>query len=126
MRLAQQFETTAETAVRRRSLRELAEEVADRQPLRGDAAVRVALEAASLAEYREALILSRLHLCGNCSRYTLGPDPAGAGTCAMHGDGLMAFAMPFDCRDFAASTTPAAPDYLPDPDGARARGTPHD
>jgi hypothetical protein len=107
--------------VRRPSLKELARGVASRQPLSGDAAVRLALEAASLAEYRAALILGRLHLCGNCSRYTFASDPASAGACAIHGDGLLAFAMPFGCRDFAASTTPAAPEYLPDPDGARAR-----
>jgi hypothetical protein len=90
--------------------RELAAEAMDREK-----AIAAARDAAPLAGYRAALILGRLHLCGNCSRYTFGQDPAGAGACSKHGDGLLAFAMPFDCRDFAVSAIPTAPAYLPEP-----------
>jgi hypothetical protein len=76
-------------------------------------AIIAAREAAGLDYWRATLLLGRLHLCGNCSRYIFGHDPAGAGTCSMHGDGLLAFAMPFDCRDFLVSPTPAAPAFLP-------------
>lgn len=115
MRLPQIVETTAETAERRPTLKELAEQVAWRQPLRGDAAMRVAMETASLAQYRAPLLFGRLHLCGNCRRYTFGQDPGGPGTCALHREGLLAFAMPFYCRNFTVSATPTAPDYLPTP-----------
>ena len=70
-------------------------------------------DAAGLNYWRASLLLGRLDLCGNCSRYTFGLDPAGAGTCSVHGDGLLAFAMPFDCRDFKVSPTPTAPAHLP-------------
>jgi hypothetical protein len=89
--------------------------VADRR-LRESAfrrAIIAVRDATPLAEFCEALLRGRLHLCGNCSRYSFGPDPANAGTCSVHGDGLLAFAMPFDCRDFEVSPTPTAPAYLP-------------
>ena len=91
-------------------LRELSAEASDRRT-----AIQAAAQAASpvLDDFRQALVLGRLHVCGNCSRYTFGQDPAGAGTCSVHGDGLLAFAMPFDCRDFEVSPTPTAPSYLP-------------
>jgi hypothetical protein len=79
-------------------------------------AVIAARDAAPLSEFRGAMLLGRLGICGNCGRYTSGSDPAGAGTCSLHGDGLLAFAMPFQCRDFQVSKTPAAPAYLPGPD----------
>jgi hypothetical protein len=90
-------------------LRELAVEAAGREQ-----AIAAARDTVPLSEYRAALILGRLQLCGNCSRYTFGQDPASAGTCALHGEGLLAFAMPFGCRDFGASRVPAAAAYLPD------------
>ena len=89
-------------------LRELAASAADREK-----ATASARDAAPLGEYRAALVHGRLHLCGNCSRYSFGADPATAGTCALHGEGLLAFAMPFDCGDFEVSATPTAPAYLP-------------
>lgn len=70
------------------------------------AAIASARDASGLDRWREALALGRLHLCGNCARYTFGADPAGAGTCALHGDGLLAFAMPFDCADFTMRPAP--------------------
>jgi len=92
-------------------------------PATNVATVAMSHVAKGLDDFREALLLGRLHLCGNCSRYTFGSDPAGAGTCAIHGDGLVAFAMPFRCRDFAVSKNPIASDYLPDPDGTRVPET---
>jgi hypothetical protein len=97
-------------------LRELAAEAAERH-----ATILAASDAAGLEAWCAPLILGRLHLCGNCDRYTFGSDPADLGTCALHGEGLVALAMPFHCPDFQASGTPAAPEYLPDPDGAIAR-----
>jgi len=90
-------------------LRDLSAEASDRR-----AAIQAAAQAASpvLDDFRPALLLGRLHVCGNCSRSAFGQDPAGAGTCSMHGDGLVAFAMPFECREFQVSPTPTAPAYL--------------
>lgn len=120
MRLTQEIETTAETAVRRPSLMELAEEVASRQPLRWDAATRGAIEDASLAEYRAALVLGRLHVCGNCDAFQFRDDPAGLGRCSRFDSESWAF-VPFQCGGFAIGATPAVPAYLPDPAGALAR-----
>ena len=66
-----------------------------------------------LSEFGPALLRGHLHLCGNCCRYTFGQDPAGMGTCTLYGDGLIAFAMPFECDAFEPSATPSAPEYLP-------------
>jgi hypothetical protein len=118
-------ETPAETNVRRPSLKDLAKQVLERQPISGEADVRRAIgraiEAARLTDFRAALILGRLHLCGNCAHYSFGADPATSGSCELFGDGLMPFAMPFYCVKFVPSVAPVAPDYLPDPDGVRAR-----
>jgi hypothetical protein len=92
-------------------LRELSTEAATRRE-----AIIDAREAAPLKEYRAALLLGRLHICGNCSRYSFGPDPAGPGSCLEHGEGLLAFRMPFQCSSFQTSRMPAAPDYIPQPD----------
>jgi hypothetical protein len=100
--------------MRQLSLRELAEKVTERLPVtlavERDGVIRAASARASqtLAHFREALLLSRLDLCGNCSHYTFGPDPAAAGACTIHGDGLLAFVMPFDCRYFTVSLRPAS------------------
>jgi hypothetical protein len=96
-------------------LRELSTEAATRRK-----AIIAAREAAPLEEYRAALLLGRLHICGNCSRYSFGFDPAGPGTCFKHGEGLLAFRMPFQCSSFQASRTPAVPQYMPHPDYALA------
>jgi hypothetical protein len=105
--------------MRQPSLRELAEKVTERAPVtlaaERDGAIRSATASPALARFREALTLGRLHLCGNCARYTFGPEPAGAGTCSIHGDGLLAFAMPFGCRGFRVSERPPAPDFLRKP-----------
>ena len=93
--------------MRQPSLKELAAEVAKRIPATLAAERSVSIQA---ARYAAADALERLHagissgrlrICGDCSRYTFGSDPAGAGNCALHGDGLLAFAMLFDCREFA-------------------------
>jgi hypothetical protein len=82
-------------------------------------AIIAAREAAGLEEWRAPLILGRLHLCGNCQQFTFGTDPAGLGTCALHGEA--APFLPFDCPDFEVSAQPTAPADLPDMDGTRAR-----
>jgi hypothetical protein len=96
-------------------LRELHAEATELQ-----AAISEAVKAAKLEDSRASLILGRLHLCGNCSHFTFGADPAGPGSCALFGDGLVAFAMPFYCSKFQPSATPAAPSFLPDEDGTMA------
>jgi hypothetical protein len=96
-------------------LRELNAEAIERQ-----GAILDAVNAAKLEGFRASLILGRAHLCGNCSRFTFGADPGAAGTCALFGEGLVPFAMPFYCAQFEVSDTPWAPAYLPDLDGARA------
>jgi hypothetical protein len=97
-------------------LRELHAEAIERQ-----AAILEAVNAAKLEDFRASLIFGRLHLCGNCVHFTFGADAAGPGCCALFGDGLVPFAMPFNCAKFEPSVSPVAPAYLPDPDGARAR-----
>jgi hypothetical protein len=83
-------------------------------------AVIAARDAAGLEYWRAPLLLGRLHLCGNCARYAFGPDPAGSGTCPVHGADVLAFAMPFDCADFLASPIPTAPEFLTESAQARA------
>jgi hypothetical protein len=89
-------------------LRELAAEAAERRQL-----IAAAAQASSLEEWRAALVLGHLHVCGNCSRYAFGADPAGLGSCALHGDGFVAFAMPIHCPDFKPNAAPPAPVYPP-------------
>lgn len=83
-------------------------------------AVLAARDAAPLSEYRAALILLRLHVCGNCAAFQFGSDPASLGECLRFNVEAWPF-VPFGCVGFEASRTPAAPDYLPDPAGARVR-----
>jgi hypothetical protein len=92
-------------------MRELVDEAQVARP----AAIRDAITAAEpiLSVFRQELLTGRRHLCGNCRRYTFGPDPAGTGLCALYGNGLMAFAMPFECDAFEPSATPYAPEFLP-------------
>jgi hypothetical protein len=112
--------TAGATTMRHPSLRELAAKVTQRQPATlGDDRRRAVLTAAlgvGLEHWRAALVLGRLHLCGNCSRYTFGTDPASVGGCAVHGEGPLAF-IPFHCPDFVVSCHPTLPAYVPDPDG---------
>jgi hypothetical protein len=82
-----------------------------------------ARDAAGLEYWRGPLLLGQLQLCGNCSRYAFGHDPAGSGRCSLHGDGLLAFALPFDCPDFAVSPSPTAPEFLTE--SVRARVPEH-
>jgi hypothetical protein len=100
--------------VRRPSVKELAKEVANRQPFRGDLVVRGAIEAAPLSEYSAALILGHLHICGNCAAFRFCSDPAGLGRCLRFNAETAPF-VPFWCAGFEVSRTPAAPVYLPDP-----------
>jgi hypothetical protein len=79
-----------------------------------------AIEAARLVDYRAALLLGRLHLCGNCAHFKFGAGPAGPGACAVFVEELLPFAMPFYCAKFQVSATPAAPSFLPDEDGTMA------
>jgi hypothetical protein len=95
-------------------LEELAAEAAERRK-----AIKSARDAAPLSEYDAALILGRLYLCGNCAAFQFFSDPAGLGRCSSFKVETWPF-IPFWCAGFEASRTPAAPDYLPDPDGARA------
>jgi hypothetical protein len=74
---------------------------------------------AALAPYRAALLLGRLHVCCNCSTFVF--DSNGIlGHCRRFNLEAAPF-LPFWCSGFEVSRTPAAPGYLPDPDGARAR-----
>jgi hypothetical protein len=124
VRNAPLVEAPTETTVRRPSLRDLAKQVLERQPISGEADVRraiaKAIEAARLTDFHASLLLGRLHLCGNCAHFKFGTDPAAPGDCAVFGEELLPFAMPFYCAKFQASATPAAPSFLPDEDGKRA------
>jgi hypothetical protein len=86
-------------------------------------AVIAARDAAGIEYWRAPLLLGRLHLCGNCSRYAFGLDPTGSGMCSLHGAGPLAFAMPFDCTDFLVSQTPTAPEFLTESPRAAERPT---
>jgi hypothetical protein len=96
-------------------LRELANEAEERRR-----AIIQARDAAPLSDFRAAFVMGRLHLCGNCSRFIFGADPGALGHCQRFNLETAPF-VPFWCAGFEVSRTPAAPDYLPDPDGARAR-----
>jgi len=108
-------ETTDETVVRQPSLKQLAQQVIDRQPITSEAdrqrVIIGARDAAPLHDFREALIVGRLHICANCERFTFATDPAAIGLCRLHGEALP-FAV-FRCSDFIAATTPSAPAYAP-------------
>lgn len=79
-----------------------------------------ARDAAPLADFREALILGRLVICGNCSRFTFDADPAGLGRCDRWDIEAFPF-VPFYCAGFHLSRTPTAPAFVPDPEGSRER-----
>jgi hypothetical protein len=64
-----------------------------------------------LPEYREALIVGRLHICANCQRFGFASASADIGTCSEHGE-VWPF-VPFKCPDFGLAARPAAPAYAP-------------
>lgn len=72
-----------------------------------------------LKDFREALMLGRLVICGNCAHFAFGADPADLGQCARYAVEALPFA-PFQCEGFEVATTPAAPLFLPDPTAAQA------
>jgi hypothetical protein len=110
--------------MRQPNLRELAARVTDRQRLALDAdrrrAIIVARDAAPLADFRQALLLGRLVICGNCSRFEFGAPPAGTGTCTRWQVEAFPF-VPFWCAGFELSKTPTAPAFVSDLDGASAK-----
>lgn len=67
---------------------------------------------APLADFREALLLGRLHVCCNCTAFAFGADPAGLGHCQRFNVEAWPF-VPFWCSAFEPSRVPAAPEYLP-------------
>jgi len=74
-----------------------------------------------MQDFRAALVLGRLHVCCNCQQFTFSAaDPGALGHCRRFNLEAAPF-VPFWCAGFEASRSPAAPDYLPDPDAARAR-----
>jgi len=75
---------------------------------------------AALAPYRAALLLGRLHVRCNCQQFAFSADPGGLGHCRRVNVEAAPF-VPFWCAGFEPSRRSVAPDYLPDPDGARAR-----
>lgn len=114
------YETPSATSVRLHSLKELARAVIARQSLPTIARpVAHAYDAAALSNYREALLLGRLVICANCARFVPRSDTAGLGHCQRFDTDAWPFA-PFWCSGFKPSNRPVAPDFLPDPDGARA------
>ena len=74
---------------------------------------------AGLEFYRVALLLGRLHVCGNCRHYVSSSDVVSNGHCARFNAEATPF-IPFTCTDFDASSRPLAPAYTFDSDGSRA------
>jgi hypothetical protein len=89
--------------LRQPSLKELARAVLGaRQPVtRAEItqAIAQAREAAGLADYRDALTLGALHLCGDCRHFSFGPEVAGLGKCARYNVKAWPF-VPFICPGF--------------------------
>ena len=110
--------------MRQPSLKQLAARVIQRQPVTRAAercsAIVAARDAADLNYWRAPLVLGHLHLCGNCAAFQFSPDPAGLGRCSRFNIEAAPF-VPFWCAGFEVSRIATAPDYLPEPDGARAR-----
>jgi hypothetical protein len=82
-------------------------------------AIIAARDAAPLADFRAALLLGRLVICGNCAHFAFGAEAGGVGHCRRFGCEAWPFA-PFVCSGFTMSPTPTAEAYLPDRDGAKA------
>lgn len=74
-----------------------------------------------LVNFREALVLGRLHVCCNCSAFSFGTVPAGIGHCRRFDVEAWPF-VPFWCSGFEASSTPAAPEFLADRRSNRETG----
>ena len=110
--------------MRQPSLKQLAARVIQRQPIILEAerhsAIVAARDAADLDYWRAPLVLGRLHICCNCQLFAFAADPGALGHCRRFNLEAAPF-LPFWCAGFEVSRTPPAPDYLPDPDGARAR-----
>jgi len=109
--------------MRQPDLRQLAARVTERQPVVLEAdrrrATIAAREAAPLADFQAGLVLGQLVICGNCSSFAVGADPATLGHCRRYSTESWPF-VPFACAGFTASPKPAAPAFVPDPDGRRA------
>jgi hypothetical protein len=122
------FATASAKVMRQPSLKQLAARVIQRQPitLAAERCGTIVAERndTDLDYWRAPLVLGRLHLCGNCAAFQFGSAPAGLGRCSRFHAETAPF-VPLWCAGFEASHTPAAPDYLPDPDGARARAKEH-
>ena len=78
-------------------LRELADEVRERRQR-----ISAARDITPMGDFREALMLGRLHVCCNCSAFTFGPIPAGVGHCQYFNVEAWPF-VPFWCSRFALS-----------------------
>ena len=74
-----------------------------------------------LADFRTALVLGRLVVCGNCANFEPGAELDGLGHCRQFTRETWPL-VPFICGAFVVSPKPIAPAYLPDLDGARALG----
>lgn len=72
-----------------------------------------------LADFRAALVLGRLVVCGNCAHFGRGAELAGLGHCRQFDAESWPF-VPFVCSGFTVGPRPIAPAYLPHLDGARA------
>ena len=83
-------------------------------------AIVSAREASCIADFRHALVFGGFVVCGNCSRFTFGTDPAGDGQCSTFNENAAPF-VPFTCSEFELSPTPTAPACLPGGDGNQIR-----
>jgi hypothetical protein len=103
----------------RQSLKDLARAVSERQPVEQS---RKALQESlsRLTEFRAALVLGRLVVCGNCAHFQTAREPTCLGSCQRFQVEAWAL-VPFSCSGFKISAHPQAPEFLPDPDGARTR-----
>jgi hypothetical protein len=83
-------------------------------------AIITARDDASLEEFRAALVMGSLVACCNCIAFRFADDPAGLGHCVRLDTEAWPFA-PFSCDSFEIGSESAAPAFVPDPDGGRAR-----
>ena len=66
-----------------------------------------------LSDFRAALMLGRLHVCCNCGHFSFASHASAMGNCRRFNVEAWPF-VPFWCSGFAASNTPAAPEYVAD------------
>lgn len=71
-----------------------------------------ALESSCLHDFRYALTLGRLQICGNCLHFTAGQEPNPAGHCTHYDADTEPF-IPFDCPAYCPGDKPLAPAYMP-------------